>query len=67
MSKITVRAGSDHLASIATAKPIAALSELIWNGFDAKSVKVEVVTHYEPLLGSISSIQIIFRHGHTFQ
>ncbi|EZI31878.1 ATP-binding protein [Pantoea agglomerans] len=58
MSKITVRAGSDHLASIATAKPIAALSELIWNGFDAKSLKVEVVTHFEPLLGSISSIQI---------
>lgn len=58
MSKITVRAGSDHLASIANAKPIVALSELIWNGFDAKSVNVEVVTQLEPLLGSISCIQI---------
>lgn len=42
MSRITVKAGADFLTGLAHAKPVAALSELIWNGFDAKSKRVEI-------------------------
>ncbi|KKF38903.1 ATP-binding protein [Hafnia alvei] len=62
MSKITVKAGADHLASLASAKPVAALSEIIWNGFDAKSKRVEVLLNKDAMFDSISSIQII-DHG----
>ncbi|CAI2083145.1 DNA mismatch repair protein MutL [Serratia marcescens] len=58
MSKITVKAGADHLASLATAKPVTALSELIWNGFDAKSSKVEIIINKNPLFESIDSVVI---------
>lgn len=59
MANLTVKAGADHLASVASAKPVAALSEIIWNGFDAKSSTVSVVIHQDPVFGTISSIQII--------
>ncbi|QQA74751.1 ATP-binding protein [Pectobacterium parmentieri] len=59
MANLTVKAGADHLASVASAKPVAALSEIIWNGFDAKSSSVSVVMHQDPVFKSINSIQII--------
>lgn len=58
MSKITVKAGADHLADLACAKPVSALSELIWNGFDAKSKSVEVVINKNPFFDGIDSILI---------
>lgn len=59
MANLTVKAGADHLASVASARPVAALSEIIWNGFDAKSSSVSVVMHQDPVFKSINSIQII--------
>lgn len=56
MSKITVKAGADHIADLASAKPVAAISELIWNGFDAKSLCVEVVINKNPTFDTIESI-----------
>lgn len=45
MTKITVKAGSDHLAKLSKSAPIAALSELIWNALDADAKEVKVVLH----------------------
>lgn len=56
MSKITVKAGADHINDLATAKPVSAISELIWNGFDAKSQCVEVKINKNPAFESIDSI-----------
>jgi hypothetical protein len=42
MTKVHVTAKRDHLESIATARPLAALAELVWNGFDAGSNEVRV-------------------------
>lgn len=42
MGTIQVTAKKDFIQSLTSARPIAALAELIWNGFDAKSNKVEV-------------------------
>ncbi len=57
MAKIHVTAKRDFLESLATTKPIVALSELVWNGFDADSDRVEV--HLElNKLGSLQSIRV---------
>lgn len=57
MAKIHVTAKRDFLESLATTKPIVALSELVWNGFDADSDRVEV--HLElNKLGSLESIRV---------
>lgn len=45
MTTFTVTAGSDHLAKLSKASPIAALSELIWNSLDADAKEVKVVLH----------------------
>ncbi|URO00939.1 ATP-binding protein [Leclercia adecarboxylata] len=58
MSKITVKAGADHLKSLASAKPVPALSEIIWNGFDAKSNRVSVFIKKNPMFDLIESILI---------
>ncbi|MDP1998720.1 MAG: ATP-binding protein [Rhodoferax sp.] len=42
MAKVHVTAKRDFIESQVAAKPIAALSEVIWNGFDAGSNEVEV-------------------------
>ncbi|MCG3464073.1 ATP-binding protein [Xenorhabdus bovienii] len=48
---------SDHLDKIAKDTPIKALSELIWNSFDAKSTNVKV--HFiDNGLGSIDRITV---------
>lgn len=56
MSKITVKAGADHITELASAKPVSAISELIWNGFDAKSPCVEVIINKSDFFESIDSI-----------
>ncbi len=42
MKKLPVAAKKDFIKSISSAKPIDALAELIWNGFDAGSNRVQV-------------------------
>ena len=44
MQQIEVKVENDHIQRITTAKPIAAISELIWNAYDAdaREVKVEL-------------------------
>ncbi|MCY3449542.1 ATP-binding protein [Citrobacter freundii] len=58
MSRITVKAGADFLTGLAHAKPVAALSELIWNGFDAKSKRVEIEIKTDLAFGGIEAILI---------
>jgi len=43
MTTYTVTAGSDHLARLSKATPVAALSELIWNSLDADAREVKIV------------------------
>ena len=42
---IYVQARADHVASLASASPLAAVEELVWNALDAdaREVKVDVV------------------------
>lgn len=54
---VHVEAQEDHLESLARAKPINALSELIWNGLDADADQVNVVV-VENALGGTESIEI---------
>ena len=42
MSKVHVVAKRDFLESLAVARPLVALAELVWNGFDAQSNRVQV-------------------------
>ncbi|MEK9136498.1 MAG: ATP-binding protein, partial [Bacteroidota bacterium] len=42
MSLIAVKAQRDFLTSLANVRPVLAVSELIWNGFDASCSKVKV-------------------------
>jgi hypothetical protein len=42
MSKVHVVAQRDFLESLTMARPLAGLAELVWNGFDAGSARVEV-------------------------
>jgi Histidine kinase-, DNA gyrase B-, and HSP90-like ATPase len=48
---IKIEAKPDFLKSLANASPIAAVSELIWNGFDAKAQHVKVVLEPNELNG----------------
>ncbi len=57
MKKVQVTAKKDFLESLASARPIAALAELIWNGFDAQSDKVEVFLDLNEL-NAIDSIRV---------
>jgi hypothetical protein len=42
MENIDVTLGKDHLEDIASAKPVPAIKEVIWNAFDSKSSVVTV-------------------------
>ena len=42
MQQIEIKVESDHIQRITTATPIAAISELIWNSFDADAHEVKV-------------------------
>lgn len=57
MAKVHVTARRDFLESLTIARPIAALAELIWNGFDAQSDRVEVHLDLNPM-GGIESIRV---------
>ena len=55
MQKIEVQVENDHIERITSAKPIAALSELIWNAYDADAKNVEVQLHE----GQLSKLELI--------
>ena len=55
MAKVHVVARRDHLESLTTATPLVALAELVWNGFDAGSNRVQVLFD----LNDIDAIQSI--------
>lgn len=57
MKRFPVAVKKDFIASISSASPIEALSELIWNGFDAGSSKVQVYIENNEL-GSVSEIRV---------
>ena len=56
--QIEVRVENDHIQRITSAKPLAAISELIWNAYDAdlREVRVEIQEGY---LTKVGSIQVI--------
>ena len=51
MAKVHVTAKRDFIETLVAAKPIAALSEVIWNGFDAGSTEVAVSVDVNELDG----------------
>ena len=57
MSKIHVVAKRDFLESLTIARPLAGLAELVWNGFDAGSDRVEVHLDMNAM-GGIESIRV---------
>ena len=42
MSQVHVVAKRDFLESLTVARPLVALAELVWNGFDAQSERVQI-------------------------
>jgi hypothetical protein len=57
MTKVQVTAKPDHIRSLAKAKPLDALAELIWNGFDSGADKVRVNFSLNDL-GAIDLIRV---------
>jgi ribosomal protein L7/L12 len=43
LQQIEVKVENDHIERVTTAKPLAAISELIWNAYDADATEVRVV------------------------
>ncbi|HCA9846123.1 Uncharacterised protein [Klebsiella variicola] len=56
MENIDVILGTDHLEDIASAKPMPALKEVIWNAFDSKSLIVKVDFLRNPMTDTIEKI-----------
>ena len=51
MNNIRINAKNDFLESIASAAPMKALAELVWNGLDAGSDRIEIAFESNPLEG----------------
>jgi len=62
MSKVHVVAKRDHLESLTAARPLVALAELVWNGFDAGSDKVQVFFD----LNNLDAVQAIHICDHGY-
>ncbi|WP_168342922.1 ATP-binding protein [Rhizobium laguerreae] len=58
MQEIEVKVENDHIQRITSAKPLAAISELIWNSYDADAQEVRVVLQ-EGQLTKLGSIRIV--------
>lgn len=57
MKKLQVKVQRDHIESLSAVSPISALEELIWNGFDAFSNKVQIFLDRNNL-GGLDTIRI---------
>lgn len=57
MKEIHVQARADHVASLASATPLSALEELIWNALDADAREVRVELVQNPL-GGVDAIRV---------
>jgi hypothetical protein len=57
MAKVKVTAKPDFLQSVSAAKPVPALSELIWNGFDAGASRVNV-TFDESDMHGVAAVRV---------
>ena len=57
MAKVHVTAKRDFLESLTTAAPLAALSELVWNGFDADADRIQVFVDSNNM-GGIQTIRV---------
>jgi len=62
VKKVTVQVREDHLETLARTKPMTALSELIWNAFDADATEVRVQFE-ENALESVETIRVV-DNGH---
>lgn len=63
MSKVHVVAKRDFLESLTVARPLVALAELVWNGFDAQSERVQVHLDVNGM-GGLQTIRIRdYGHG----
>jgi len=58
MQKIEVKVENDHIQRITTANPIAAISELIWNAYDADARVVQIELQ-EGQLTKLGAIRVI--------
>lgn len=58
MLNIKVEAKTDFLKSLSAASPVAAISELIWNGFDARAQHVRVILEPNELDG-LHAIRVV--------
>lgn len=54
MGKVRVTAKRDFIETLASAKPVTALSELIWNGVDADADRVKVLIELNEMDGARS-------------
>ncbi|MBX3680313.1 MAG: ATP-binding protein [Rhodocyclaceae bacterium] len=57
MGKVRVIAKRDFIETLASAKPVTALSELIWNGFDADADRVKVFIELNEMDG-VESVKV---------
>ena len=57
MSKVHVTAKRDFLESLTVSRPLAAVAELVWNGFDAQSDAVRVILDLNAL-GGLHAIRV---------
>lgn len=57
MGKVHVTAKRDFIETLASAKPVTALSELIWNGFDADADRVKVFIELNEMDG-VKSVKV---------
>ncbi|MFN3836263.1 MAG: ATP-binding protein [Brevundimonas sp.] len=62
MQQIEVKVENDHIQRITTAKPLAALSELIWNAYDADADEVRVELE-EGQLTKLGIIRVVDNGG----
>lgn len=58
MKNIDVILGKDHLEDISSAKPIPAITEIIWNAFDSNSLIVKVLFHKNSNTNTIEKVTI---------
>ena len=59
MQHIEIKVENDHIQRITTAKPLAAISELIWNAYDADAREVKVELEAGQLARRLAVIRVV--------